>query len=785
MAVRYVVEMVGYDTEADDEVTLLFAKGQSISFTDHAPAASGLLLWESVSQAISVRGGTVVSEGDGGEIIIANAPRDISEAGPWDHLANWRWRGMVASLYRVPGRVWANRVLEARALMEQPVANIDEGTITFPLRDPRAELDAPLLTQKYAGDNVAPLGFEGDEELKGKTKPLVIGPVSNQEPDLVNKSKLIYQLSVAPGTVLCLRDGGVPLTAGTIRGSQASMEANAPAEGEYDIYSGAEGLFVRLGASVLYRLTFDATTGAAEADRTHAQVWKTLRTTYCGADAGDIDDDSVDDVDAAAPHEAGFFLRDESRRDAIDRVLGSLSGYERQNVDGSWSIGRLEQPEGAAVVRLMVASPDSEMIVTDRALTRIARARPSWAADGVPPYRVNVRWGLNNTVMGPGDFAGSAATRLREKFKEVWRVETATDAGIWDPTDDSGDFPGAPELTVETGYQPGDDGRTCPHAEEEARRLLSLYSDLSGPFEVGFKPVLKTGYSNVVLVGQPVKLTYAGHDLEEGPLFVCLQSKYRVEAGKSLPEIGLLLGVTGPDVLPYMVLLMGFDDQVDESQVFIDESAYARTVVAGGNYPDRPKIDTGEFRYGDGSFESAQASFIYADPATELEFGANPFSIDAWVRWDDVDGVLQHTTGVMQWGNQTVNTHGWALRRNGEDVFGFAVSADNDTYTEIDGAFTPIEGQWHHFRVTRDPSGYIRVFADGTMIAKDYFADTITLPPEPEWQAFFVLRVGAWIDLGFQRCIVGNLDEVRVVNGISVWSKDASFTPPTRKFARP
>lgn len=543
---RWVAEIVGLDTGTDTETTLLFARGRAISFTDHAPARSGLISFEFVTQGIQIsRTGTVSTGDDGGEIIIANAPRDIEEAGPWDHLVEWSFRGRTASLYYVPGGVWADRVLHARAILEQPVANLSvagsvNASLTFPLRDPRAELDSPLQSATYAGDNVAPDGVEGAEDLKGKPEPIGIGPNSNFEADLVNPQRAIYKLNAfANASVLCVRDGGLPFTASTSRGSLASLEAEAndPPEGGYDYYSGSEGLYVRLARLAQYRLTFDATTGASEADRTHAQVWKALRTTYCGTDAGDIDDASVDALDAVADKEAGFRFRDETRRAAIDRVLASLSGYERQNLDGSWSIGRLEAPSGDPVINIVMVTPATAMKTNDRALTSLARARPPYAPDGAPACRMNVRWGFNNTVMASGDFAGSAVPRLREKFKDAWRTEFDTEPTVWDPIAASGDFPNAPELTVETGYQPGVDGRTCPHAATEAARLLALYSSLKGQFQVGFKP--KPG--DAILPGHVVSLTYPGHDLAAGPLFVVLQSRVKVE-GRN-PTASLLLGL--------------------------------------------------------------------------------------------------------------------------------------------------------------------------------------------------------------------------------------------------
>lgn len=535
----------------DATVELVFAMGRTISFTDHTRAKTGLRSYDIATQRIEIdRGGMVRTTEDGGEVVIANLPKDIGEAGPWDGLVkDYAFKGQPAAIYWAPDNVWANMTLKASFRVEQPVANTVDGTITFPQRDPRADLDAPLVASTYLGDNVAPDGIEGDAELKGKRRLAHFGPCSNLTADKVNPQRLIFQLSstpnpgVATDAVLCSRDGGAPLTPSTIRGTLASLQdpANIPPEGGYDLYAGPEGLFVRLCNMPGYRLTFDATTGAADADRTHAQIWKLLRTDWCGTAPVDIDAASVTAVDTAAPDEAGFLFRDETRREALDRVLASLSGFERQNLDGTWSVHRLEAPTGTPDLSLVMVTPDTAMKAVDRAITSPpAMARPSYAPDGAPPRKVNVRWGLNNTPMTPSDFAGSASTRLQDKFKDAWRVESSEDLTVWDPATQTGDFPDAPELTVETGYQPGADGRTSPHSAADAARLMSLYRGLKGQPEVGFRP-LPT--DPIVLPGKIAQLTYPAHGLDLGPKFIVLQGRLRAEG--RINEASVLLGLQG------------------------------------------------------------------------------------------------------------------------------------------------------------------------------------------------------------------------------------------------
>lgn len=542
----WAVELAGYDPAGAAAVTWRFALGRGHAPTDATYVPMGLSRWSSPSQKIDVGpDGVVKSTADAGELIIANQARGPLTAADWDLGVTYAWQDRKASLYWVAGETWASKVLVAQALLEQPVADL--ATLRFPLRDPRAALDAPIQTKLYAGDNVAPDGIEGTEDLKGKPQPLIVGVVSNETPDLVNEQKLIYRLASNAVSPLCVRDGGVPLTASTLRANAASLQANAPPEGSYDYVSNStDGTLIRLGRTPVYGIQFDAEEGATEADRTHAQVWSRVRTTWCGTDPGDIDGASVAAVDALDPNEVGFIWRDQSRRDALDQILGSLVGYEVQGLDGKWAIGRLAAPSGTPAINLVQALAVDVQGVDDRPLVSLDRTRPGWEPNGSPPYRVDVQWGHNGTVMARSDFAGAASERLKTKFSTEWRVESAADTAIWDPASNGGYFPGAPKLTISTGYQPGADNRTCPHAAARAPELLTLFSGLKGQYLAKFLPEgpwsTPGADPDAILPGTVVSMTFARFHMDASPLFLVLASGWVVQDGRD-PEANLTIGL--------------------------------------------------------------------------------------------------------------------------------------------------------------------------------------------------------------------------------------------------
>jgi hypothetical protein len=532
----WAVEVTGVNPATSLPETFRFALGEGRAPTDAGYIRGDLAHWDSVSQRIGIGD---PGSADPGELVIDNHPDDSVSTGAYDALVDYAWQGQTASLYKVPGTTWAGKVLWARARVEQPVAEI--GQLRFPLRDPRADLEAPLQTTLYAGDNVPPDGVEGDANLKGKPKPVVYGTVSNLEPDLVNRARQIYQLADAAVTVMCVRDGGVPLPLSTVRGSLASMQATAPPQGSYDSYAGSEGTFIRLGATPVKTLTCDAQEGATEADRTHAQIWKRIRTERCATDPGDIDSASVTAVDALDGHEVGFRFTTETCRAAIDKLLASLVGYEVQQTDGSWTIGRFAAPSGTPAYNLVQALGVLDQKVGDRKLTALERSRPTWQATGAPPYRVDVRWGLNHTVMAADAFVGFAAPRLQQKFKDPWRVETAADPAIWDPATGGGAFPNAPMLIVDTGYQPGADTYTCPHAATRAGDLLTLLSAIAGQYTAGFVP--QDG--DALLPGTVVQVTHPRFGLSGGPTFLLLQARLTVEHEEDA-TVGVVLALETP-----------------------------------------------------------------------------------------------------------------------------------------------------------------------------------------------------------------------------------------------
>lgn len=535
----YVVELSGYSIAGSSVQTLRYAMGAGVAFSDTTYAPGYLKSWKSSSQQIEIGStGKIGVRGDQGQLVLVNVPTTIDDAGPLDALCTaWAWAGRQVRLYWVPGTTWSAKTLVAFGVLEQPIASMQANTITFPIRDPRAGLSAPLTGTTYLGDNSAGAGVEGEADLKGHVKPVLYGIVSNIPGIRVNAQKLIYQLSDKAAAVICVRDGGGAYTAGTSRGSLASLQSNDPGIGKYDYYSGTEGLFVRLGSTPIYQVTFDAKEGANASDRTHGQIWERIRNERStlvadGGVAASVDGTSSDDLDALADKEVGFWWPESTTLEAaIGEVLESLSGYEVLGYDNLWRIYRLDPPDGdTTVFDLKVLRPSTIVGTKDRFLSGLSFVRPTFAPNGSPACKVNVQWGRNYTLMAATDFSGVVNTslpRLKDKYAMTWRVETAVNTTVWDQVNKTGRFPNAPELTISTGYQPGADDLTCPHAATEASRLIGIYGEMRTQYACSFRPEP----TDQILPGDVVSITHPQFDLSGGGKFRVLQAQLVVEDG--------------------------------------------------------------------------------------------------------------------------------------------------------------------------------------------------------------------------------------------------------------
>ena len=363
---------------------------------------------------------------------------------------------------------------------------------------------------RYAGDNVGPVGVEGNADLTGKVKPYTLGGGFNAKPIPVNPYTLIFQIrDGAVKDLPAVYDSGALLgrLVGSNYADQADMEANEPGEGEWRLWK--EGGMYRLGSAPVGELTNDFLTGDAPSDRTAAALYRTALVD-AGIDPAAISAADLTALDAANRATLGLYYPDDTSLktvlDDIARSVGAWWGTDNADV---WRIQRLEAPSGSPVV--------SFTRDTIRALDR-----QPLNSGSLPVWRVTVRGVPNYTVQKTGlvgQVGAPRRARLAMPYQDAVAVDTAVKTA----------HPLATELVVETKL-------ACLGAcQAEATRLLALYSVQRSRYEV----VVTADAATLAAIdlGVVVSITYPALGLDSGLL--CRVLGYQLDPTQSSASLTL------------------------------------------------------------------------------------------------------------------------------------------------------------------------------------------------------------------------------------------------------
>lgn len=400
----------------------------------------------------------VLAGGDeiGGRADVSNGRAVIvNNDGAVDGLADAMIAGRAFRLLAVEDNQadYSSAVVLVRGVCAPP--QYDKSQIVVTLRGKDEEYDMPIQAVTYAGTSTgAGTGVEGGAEVKGAYKPLLLGRVWNLEPVLVNQGLAIYQVSAKPGAINGVRIAGVPVTAGTAYASFADLQnvALAPLAGTYRVYSGAEGLFIRLANVAQFVLHVDGQAGASGADR------------YPGAIAASLLDDMGQDYDAASlavlnaafSYQTGLWTGTGrvSLADALDSLMRDCGAYWTELPNGDIRFDRVPVPDiDDAGINIKAFTPDDPGGIDDRALI-------SWdqigrdAGDGVPVYRVEVGYRRNYRVLTVSELAGDASSPSDPVGGSVIRGQLGAEyqgPAAWQDSGVLTDYPTARTIRIDTG----------------------------------------------------------------------------------------------------------------------------------------------------------------------------------------------------------------------------------------------------------------------------------------------------------------------------------------------
>lgn len=379
-------------------------------------------------------------------------------------------------------------------IFQGTVENIEmeDGKIIIRLRDKQYILNVPMLTNRYAGNNVLPNGFEGTaNDLGGKVKPRCFGSVLNIAPVLVNTSQLIYQVN--DGAVAAIRavyDGGAPLLLQRDYATKLALASAIVDQGAYSTCL-AEGLF-KIGFAASQQVTADVDQGGSQSSRTVAQILKQLASFALSVDEVAAADVTAMDLFSSAV--VGIWIEDDSTtiQSAMDQIAASINAWYSFDSNGILRMGVMTSPAGVPTLSL----DDSDLLT---GLTR----RPG-GDNGIPAWCVTIPYARCWTVQTSG-LVGAASQERRAFVAVQDRTVTASTSDVK-----------TQHLLANTMVMEGL-LLTQASADQEARRQLALRRVPRAFYDAPI--AVERFVERAVSIGDLVRLTVSQYGLNTGRLF--------------------------------------------------------------------------------------------------------------------------------------------------------------------------------------------------------------------------------------------------------------------------
>lgn len=437
-------------------------------FDEVAPDAycDGYLLQAATDESVWGHGATR------GQRQVQNAAFVVNN--PGGELDVWRSRsvhGCSCVLYRMhaDGTPEEGTVIDVDFTGVLELVEVADDTVTFHARDQSFMLlRQPALSKRYAGTNVLPSGQEGTaDDIKGQSKPWVLGYVFNFAPPCVNTALHIYEIDgeegLRTGWSLVGRDAGFVLTQEADYADVADMEANAPTAGAFRVLAGSGFGYVRLGAKPTGQLTFDVlnpaaySTTAPNKTRLRALV-EDLAAKSSGHSPGHASN---------MPPALGIVVKDGmTLMDAINTLItGCGSGW---SCPAKIVFFAVSDP-GAYVAGTFDEINEDNVAVTS-GKTSLRQVVTNDSDRGIPAWRVVVRYHRNYTVQTGTQISASVAAADATAYAQEWRVASAADPAV------KTRWPNAPEIVIDSCIWLEADAQTL------ADTLLAIYKVQRGMF---------------------------------------------------------------------------------------------------------------------------------------------------------------------------------------------------------------------------------------------------------------------------------------------------------------
>lgn len=416
----------------------------------------------------------------------------------------------------------------------------------------------------WGGDYVNRL--DGEENLYGKTKPMIFGRCMSVPLTLVNSSKQIYACNYdirgnrkAIYTARRVTDQGVTLDYSRDYATSALLLAATTAAGNFDTCL-AEGLF-KMGSKPLGDVIADIDTLPISSNNVSTVVSGMMQD-LLGYEAGvDYSSDDLDSIAALNPCPIGIFINDKDKViDVISLALSSLGGWVCCDQYNVFRFGRIDLPS-----MFDVAFMFNDDYIKKGSLKRVQTGDKNRS---VPAYQVTIRHTRNWQSLNLSQSLQSVDTYYRLFLATDYRTASATDNEILQY------HPSAPSLVFDTVLV-------------EGQRVTIVNSDFSLAINKGWTDVSVAGGVPTIVAGQLVLTPSASVGGFAGLSQNLIYPSYALSPGNykvgftSISGNNLLLSVIGNTTLGTILLdTTAIATQKDYSTLF---KADASDFISDGN----------------------------------------------------------------------------------------------------------------------------------------------------------------------------------------------------------
>ena len=159
--------------------------------------------------------------------------------------------------------------------------------------------------------------------------------------------------------------------------------------------------------------------------------------------------------------------------------------------------------------------------------------------------------------------------------------------------------------------------------------------------------------------------------------------------------------------------------------------------------------------------------------SADVRLGSNDFTMEAWVKFGDVQGTWDTILGMYDEGNDRrayhlVRYNNVGAAENGRLYMYVNTDGTSGGYANVSGGFISIN-DWHHVAGVRD-GNTLRVYINGVQVGSSSFSGTIynnTTDP---------LFIGD-VESDDTKIMNGFISNVRLINGTCIYPNGTTFTP--------